>query len=75
MADFLPAALAQAFGDRLVEPGDRQRLRLDFAGGAAPGAAFEKTFDLVPAGNQEEQATKPGGDVERGGGGEHGLMD
>jgi hypothetical protein len=62
--DFLSPTLAKTFGDRLVELGDGERLRLNFASRPAPGPAIEKVLDLVPARDEEKQAAYPGGDFD-----------
>jgi hypothetical protein len=66
--EFTATAVAEAFGDGLIELGDGQRLRLNFTRRAAMRAAVEKFFDLIPTGDEEEKAAEPGGDFKGGGG-------
>jgi len=57
--------LAERFGHRRIEFRDRQRLRLDFALRASLRAPIKKLLDLVPTGDQEEQAGNPGSELNR----------
>src|SRR5262249_49914007 len=71
--EFTAPALTKAFGNRLIEFGNGQGLRLNFTRSASVRVTIEERFDLVPACHEEEQATDPGGHFNRVGGdlGEH----
>ena len=58
-------ALAERFADRRFELGHRQGLRLGFSFGTPLRMTVQELFDLVPARNQEKQATDPAGDFKR----------
>jgi len=64
--DFLVPGPAERLGDGGVKPGYREGLGLDLAGSAALRAPVKKAFDLVPAGDEEEEAADPGGELNRG---------